>query len=464
MHTGVGKVVKSPCFRGGNEEFKEVYNLASRTKKTFNYLIHNGLKLKPCLSRWQRFGFVIAKMSADNTFLKPPKLVKGWKWLIEWEEFAPGTATKIRVRKTFDLNRACLVREPALREERAQQILEEKKREYFDVTRKKAVLIDALCETNIVAALDVALRVKCATDREHTRITYTSFRNIFCEWLRSCGLENMPVSAMDKAKANAFLDYVLLERRTRYGAAVGNRTYNNYIINLRSLFYELVKREYLSENPFANMKPRKEEQKLRQPFEQADSDAIAAYVFRHNRPVYLAILLISHCGMRLSELRRLRARDIDLQRGLIILGGNQTKNKERAFITIPSIALDFLRGFGLEKIPSGHLVFGLGLKPHPKFPAGRNTISDRFREMLHRMVRDGVIASAQGYTAYSWKDTGALAMVRAGLDIVAIQRHLRHKSLATTQRYLQSLGVVNREVRDFKGVIFKLPVEIVTAA
>lgn len=80
------------------------------------------------------------------------------------------------------------------------------------------------------------------------------------------------------------------------------------------------------------------------------------------------------------------------------------------------------------------------------------------------MVKKGLIKSRQGYTAYSWKDTGAIAMVRAGLDIVAIQKHLRHKSLATTQVYLQSLGVINREIRDFKGVIFLLPEEIQTAA
>jgi integrase len=356
------------------------------------------------------------------------------------------------------------VAEPQLREERAQQILDEKRREYQDVSRSKAVLQASLGATNVVDALDVALRLKCASDREHTKITYTSFRNIFCEWLTGRGWQHLPVSAMDRAKANAYLDYVLLERRTRDGSAVGSRTYNNYIINMRALFYELVKREYLAENPFANMKPRKEEQKLRQPFQQDDSDRIAAYVYRQNRPIYLAILLISHCGMRISELRRLRARDIDLQRGLIVLGGNQTKNKERAFITIPAVALDSLRAFGLEKTPGNHLVFGIGLKPHPKMPVGRNTISDRFREMLRAMVKAGLLASAEGYTAYSWKDTGALAMVRAGLDIVAIQRHLRHKSLATTQRYLQSLGVVNREVRDFKGVIFKLPGEIAEAA
>lgn len=403
-------------------------------------------------------------MHSSQPYLKPPKLVKGWKWLIEWEEFVPGTTDKIRVRKTFDLNRARFVAEPQLREERAQQILEEKRREYMDAGRQKAVLQASLGTTNVVDALDVALRIKCATDREHTRITYNSFRNIFVEWLEGQGWQHLPVSAMDRAKANIFMDHVLLERRTRDGAAISSRTYNNYIINMRALFYELVKREYLPENPFANMKPRKEEQKLRQPFEQEDSDKIAAYVYQHNRPVYLAILLISHCGMRISELRRLRARDIDLQRGLIVLGGDQTKNKERAFITIPTVALDSLKAFGLGKIPGNHLVFGIGLKPHPKMPVGRNTISDRFREMLRAMVKIGLLASADGYTAYSWKDTGALAMVRAGLDIVAIQRHLRHKSLATTQRYLQSLGVVNREVRDFKGVIFKLPGEIQVAA
>ena len=149
---------------------------------------------------------------------------------------------------------------------------------------------------------------------------------------------------------------------------------------------------------------------------------------------------------------------------MIVLGGDQTKNRERAFITIPSVALDTLRSFEIDKVRPGYLLFGRDLQPHPKEAVGRNTISDRFREMLREMVKKGLLGSMEGYTAYSWKDTGALAMVRSGMDILAIQKHLRHKSLDTTQRYLQSLGIINQEVRDFRGIIFRLPHEFVSAA
>lgn len=407
------------------------------------------------------------KMSkAENEFayLKPPRLLKGWKWLIEWEEFIPGTTDRVRMRKTFDLNRSYFITDPEGREARAQFILQEKLKEWSDVSLHKDQVSSALGNTNILDAMQVALKFKLQSDREHTRITYKSFTNIFSEWVRVQGWQNLPIAAFDRQKAKLFLDSVLTDRRDRNQKPVGNRTYNNYIINMRSLFYELHERHYIKENPFANHKPRKEEQKLRHPFEQQDSTAIARYVYHHNRPVYLAILLISHCGLRLSELRRLRARDIDLEAGLVILGGDQTKNRDRAFITIPSSVVPTLRRFDLDKLPGSYLVFGLGLKPHPKCPCGRNTISDRFREMLREMKRLGTLPSIEGYTAYSWKDTGAIAMVKSGVDILAIQKHLRHKSLATTQRYLQSLGVVNKEVRDFKGVIFVLPEEMATQA
>lgn len=400
------------------------------------------------------------KMSIPQfSYLKPPRILKGWKWLIEWEEFVPGTTDRIRVRKTFDLNRSNFITDPVRREERAQFILQEKMKEWSDIGKKKGQVASVLGSTNILDALQVALKFKLQSDREHTRITYNSFNNIFTEWIKAHKWEWLCISAFDRAKAKLFLDDILLLRKDRNGKSVSNRTYNNYIINMRSLFYELVERGYLTENPFANHKPRKEEEKLRHAFEHGDSTIIARHVYQHNRPVYLAILLISHCGMRLSELRRLRARDIDLDRGLIILGGDQTKNKERAFITIPNSVIPTLRKFDLDKIPGSYLVFGLGLKPHPKQCVGRNTISDRFREMLHALHKSGQLATIEGYTAYSWKDTGAIAMVRSGMDIMAIQKHLRHKSLSTTQRYLQSLGVVNKDVRDFSGVIFALPGE-----
>jgi integrase len=398
--------------------------------------------------------------SAEFAYLKPPRLIKGWKWLIEWEEFIPGTTDRTRVRKTFDLNRAVFITDPEGREARAQFILAEKMKEWSDVTRRKEMVKSVQGAISITEAIQLALKFKLVTDREHTRITYSSFSSIFTKWLEDMNWHILPVSAFDKAKAKQFLDYVLLERKDRHGKPVSNRTYNNYIINMRSLFYELVEREYIKENPFAGHKPRKEEQKLRHAIDQDDTTIIARHVYKQNKPVYLAILLISHCGLRLSELRRIRSRDIDLDRGLIILAGNQTKNKERAFITIPAAVIPTLRKFELDKIPGKYLVFGLGLKPHPTTACGRNTISDRFREMLTELKKSGALASIEGYSAYSWKDTGAIAMVKSGMDILAIQKHLRHKDLSTTQRYLQSLGVVNKDIRDFSGVIFKLPEEM----
>jgi integrase len=396
-------------------------------------------------------------MPTPEDFLRPPYLFKGWKWFIIWEEFKPGTTEKIRIRKTFDLNRAYLVADPKLRERRAAEILQKKTLE-LSGTQSKAIVV--LGQTNIVQAIDLALNIKSQTDREHTKVTYTSFRNIFVSWLNFTGLNKLPIAYFTRKNALEFMDYVLLERKTKVGKPIGNRTFNNYLINMRALFFELVQRGYIVDNPFSNHRPRKEEQKIRQPFSQHDSDAIADYVYRQNKAVYLAILLVSHCGLRISEIRRMRARDIDMDRGLISLSGAQTKNKERAYITIPSSIIPILNEFELHQIPGQYLVFGLHLRPHPKLSCGRNTISDRFREMLSEMVEKNIIQSRTGYTTYSWKDTGAIAMVKAGVDIVAIQKHLRHKSLATTQKYLQSLGVINNEIRNFTGVIFRLPKEL----
>lgn len=396
-------------------------------------------------------------MSSTHSYIKAPRLLKGWKWLIEWEELVPATGKKVRIRKTFDLNRAYFVTRPLEREQRARQILGEMIRGFSAEKVSDQITLKA---TSVIDALDVALLMKCKTDRELTKITYTSFRNIFCEWITEKGWQGLPIAEFNRNCAIEFLDWVLMTRQTKAGAPIRNRTYNNYLINMRSLFYVLKERGYIDDNPFANHKPRKEEQKLRHAFEQQDSDIIAKYVYEHDKTLYLAILLISHCGLRLSELRRLRRRDIDLNRGLISMGGDQTKNHQRAFITIPDMVISTLRGLKIEEIPAQNLIFGIDLKPHPKKSCGRNTISARFRETLRRLEKKGTLRSIEGYTAYSWKDTGAFAMVRAGLDILAIQKHLRHNSLDTTQRYLQSLGVINKDIRDFSGIIFRLPVEL----
>jgi len=60
-----------------------------------------------------------------------------------------------------------------------------------------------------------------------------------------------------------------------------------------------------------------------------------------------------------------------------------------------------------------------------------------------------------GLQYYSWKDTGAVELFKKKVNILEIMRQLRHKDLSTTQKYCQSLYVINMEIRDLVNPILK---------
>lgn len=56
-------------------------------------------------------------------------------------------------------------------------------------------------------------------------------------------------------------------------------------------------------------------------------------------------------------------------------------------------------------------------------------------------------------TFYSWKDTGATALIQAGIPIDEVMKQLRHTDLATTQVYIQNLHRVNEKIRDLDSLL-----------
>ncbi|MFT5876026.1 MAG: hypothetical protein ACI8WT_005028 [Clostridium sp.] len=45
-------------------------------------------------------------------------------------------------------------------------------------------------------------------------------------------------------------------------------------------------------------------------------------------------------------------------------------------------------------------------------------------------------------------------MIEEGINAVALMKHFRHKSLETTQRYLESFGTTNEQIKELKSKLF----------
>lgn len=365
----------------------------------------------------------------------PPRIVKGAVWYLVWYTWDLITNDYVRHRRTFQLNRIPNKRDRLRRAKILKQEIS------YKLERGLPVLEDPnkpLYSTSVQDALEKAARQKCEGARPATQRTFKNQSEILIRYLQRIGQHNMPVSMWDKGCALAFLDEVATN--------VSGRTYNNYVNVFRILFNYLLERKYIQTNPFVGIPKAKEDRKRRKCFSGQDAMVVAAEARNTDPPLYLGILLQYHCFIRPTELARLRVQDIDLIDGLIRLDGDQTKNRRSDIVTIPDVIIPSVRDY-LKGIPGKWRLFGHGGKPGPTGPAGRNTMNTRHRKLLVDLHKRGKISTIEGLSYYSWKDTGATALVRAGIPIDEVMKQLRHSDLSTTQIYIQSLHRVNENIR-----------------
>lgn len=221
---------------------------------------------------------------------------------------------------------------------------------------------------------------------------------------------------------------------------------------MRSIFNELLDRKYIVINHFSKLKKKPEPAKRRRAFSKSEMKIMAKYVNEHDKELMLSIWLQYHCFIRpQSELRRLRGRHICIEENVIRIPGDKTKNKKDAIVTIPDVLIPNLKKYSF---PSNYFVFGKKLKPALEKPCSKNYMNNRHKGILELLHKKGDLENIDGLMHYSWKDTGAYELFSRGVNILEIMRQLRHANLSTTQKYCDSLYIINHQIKALDNSLF----------
>ncbi len=230
-------------------------------------------------------------------------------------------------------------------------------------------------------------------------------------------------------------------KKARAESGVGNASINRSLGLLRRMFSIAVRHEQFPRDrmPFFELL---EEPEPRVGFLKPDDFVRLRDELPENlRPV---LALGYYCGMRLGEIKRLKWRGVDLQRGEITLQGNETKNgRPRA---IPLICeLPAMLSILAAKKGGGEYVFG-GDKPLGNFRKTWNSACVRVGlgkfEKLGRGRRKYI-----GFIFHSLRRTALTNMADAGVSVhaaMSISGHLSHKVF---NGYLQ---LVERQAKEAK--------------
>lgn len=337
------------------------------------------------------------------------------QWYVHYSYRHPETGKFVRFRRVLSVR----LRTRHLRHLRAQEII----REINQKLRSGWNPIDAesMAGTGIITALVRILEVKKTILRPRSISTYRHIFRGLETWLKNNKLENLPAGMFSYRNAMQFLDWLKTDRK------VMNRTYNNYLSALRTLWNFLIEREYVEFNPFKRCKKLQKDDTEIVTFTKSELEIIRTRLPQDNPQLWACVQLIFYCFMRPAEIMRLQAKDIDLDRGLIYVHGYLSKNKKDQIVVMPEKLIQDLRKLNLEQIPEGQFVFASKL--HPGY---RQAAPTRMAEIWRKWADSYGIKKK----LYHMKHTGAGMAVDAGINIRDLQLQLRHHSLDMTQIYL----------------------------
>lgn len=245
--------------------------------------------------------------------------------------------------------------------------------------------------------------------RTKTAQSYQSKMDTFRLWLAG--------RAITQEVFAAFLEHV---GRTRKPA-----TYNWYV----SFFRTILKRVGAPEL-MPKAEPKRANSAPAMYFQKHQVQRMKNYLQKNDPELWLFVQFVYYCFIRPGELRLLKVEDVLLDEWKIRVPAAISKNRTTQVVTIPTAfrpALECLK----ERMPNEYLFH---LPESGTTPYNLNRMNKRHRRVLNEL------GFSAAYKLYSWKHTGAIGAVLAGVTVKELQIQLRHASLEEVDKYLRQLG------------------------
>lgn len=256
--------------------------------------------------------------------------------------------------------------------------------------------------------------------------TYQSKMRIFCEWSEHNKVDQLHVSRVTTGHIQDFL------RDIATANGLSRLTMQKYAQILHSFFDYLMKDVGCIEvNPvIAIPKLGKVVDKAAKPIPDDDRRLLMSAMRKYDRQLWIVCLLQYYCAIRPGECRLLKVGDLDFNSETIRVPKDVSKNREGETVVMPAQLVRQLRKEGYAEAERGLYLFSASGTPGDR-PLGKNYFRNHFN-----LLRDK-LGLSQDYKLYSFKYTGGVALVNAGIDTWELQRHFRHKSIDTTEHYIR---------------------------
>jgi site-specific recombinase XerD len=218
----------------------------------------------------------------------------------------------------------------------------------------------------------------------------------------------------------------------QYQQGLAPATINRRLYALKHFFDFLLERQVVSGNPIKPSHVLRRARTLPRALAQEQVDQLFAQM---QHPLDRALfLLMLRCGLRVSEVARLKLRDIDWAQQAVLVEQGKGRKDRRVYLSADAIAS--LREC-LQQRPRGvpaEAVFWNQKRPH--YPLSVKAIQ---KKMARYAKAAGIVASC-----HRLRHTFASNLLEQGAEIVSIRELLGHASIASSERYAK---VSNQKVK-----------------
>ena len=218
---------------------------------------------------------------------------------------------------------------------------------------------------------------------------------------------------------------------------VSAKTYNNDLGRMRNFYNVSIKRKWFEgKNPFRAVDKQScgyGEKNIA--FTDAQLAEIIPYLKENDTYLYYFIGFIYYALMRPSEIKRLKVRNIDMQKKQIRIEASQSKVRKLDILPIADGLYSILKEMGVEQANPDHYLFSMDKKPSAE-SMSRSWTTERFKIVKKQFGLN------KNYSIYGFKHTAVCKWYERTKDIVRVQRMCRHTSIDMTARYLKSLGLM----------------------
>jgi len=257
--------------------------------------------------------------------------------------------------------------------------------------------------------------------------TVSAYQTVLTYWLKF--LKGKPDKNATAETVNDFIYWL-------YKNGTNQNTIAKYRNTLFTLYNKAFKLGYCTFNPVEKVPGIRRNPVSLQYFTDKQILNLKNEIRQENPQLWLCVQLLFYCFIRPGEIRFLKISDINLDYSFIEIRAEFSKNKKTQKVAIPdkfAKELEFIRNF-----PNNYYLVSKSGRP------GADQLSIKWIYNAHLAFLQRLKITGR-YSFYSWKHTGVVKCVQAGLNIRDIQNQLRHHSLDMVQIYLQNLGVLQSE-------------------